>query len=353
MITKLFKLCFLLSLIVLFVAGCEKNPVTPSFNVSTESNAKLLLYLEEQGDVINNIHLPVVPAYEVFNNLNNYLVVDIRDSSSFFQGHISGAKNIRQDSLLNYIKRNYALFSKVVLVSASGQSAAYCSALLQLAGLSNIYYMNYGMASWNPFFSSVWSDRLDTHKIDVSHFMYPKGPYTPLPEISFSQSGQSMSDFVQQKINSLLKEGFNEDFNSVITKASMTFNTWIHDSSSYYLICTGPIQLYASNPYTTNTYHPLNAVFYAVPPDPSDFRSITFLQTLPSAGNIAIYSGTGQESAFYTAYLRLLGYNARSVLFGMNNMMFDMLLHMPETQIFFFTYSYIMIYPYITGNARK
>jgi rhodanese-related sulfurtransferase len=107
--------------------------------------------------------------------------------------------------------------------------------------------------------------------------------------------------------------------------------------------------LYSSNIFIENTYHPLNVVFYKVPPDPSDFRSTSYLQTLPINKPIAIYSGTGQESAFYTAYLRLLGYDVKSILFGANNLLYEMLFRSPEIRIFAFTSSSIMNYPYVTG----
>jgi hypothetical protein len=113
------------------------------------------------------------------------------------------------------------------------------------------------------------------------------------------------------------------------------------------------MMLYSSSPFTTNTYHLVGAVLYQIPPGPADFRSVTYLQTLPSADSIAIYSGTGQESAFYSAYLRLLGYKARSILFGMNNIDYYMLLRAPEIIPYAFAPSYIMNYPYSTGPGSK
>ena len=353
MIRKKILQFFIVPLIILLVTGCEKDKITAPFSVQTENSAKFLLYLEGEGDIINNILLSVIQAEDVYNNLSNYLIIDLRDSSVYLEGHIDGAKNIPKDSLIYYIGTNYTKFSKVVLVSASGQSAAYNSSLLRIAGFTNVYYMNYGMASWNTFFSSVWTDRLTTYP-DLgifSHTLYPKKNYSPLPNISLNSPAQSMKDFVQTRINALIKEGFNEDFNSVSSKSALTFNDWVNTNPKIYLICTGPAMLYNSNPYSTNTYHPTGAVLYQVPPDPSDFRSISYLQTLPPDSTFAIYGGTGQESAFYTAYLRLLGYDARSVLFGMNNIDNGMLSHSPIISPYAFKTDYIMNYPYIKSTS--
>jgi len=343
---------YFLAILILLLTGCEKDKITAPFSFKTDNSAKLLYYLEEEGDIINTILMPVVQASEVFKNLDIYLVIDLRDSSEYLNGHIEGAKYISIDTLFNYFKANYNRYSKVVLISASGQSAAYCTSLLRIAGFTNVYYMNYGMASWNVVFSSVWTEKLRTYPNQsiFTHTYYQKGKYSDLPKINLNPSSESMRDFVQERVDALIKEGFNENFNTPLSNTSLTFNYWAHASPTFYTICTGPVMLYSSNPFTTNTYHPIGAVLYQIPPDPSDFRSGSNLQTLPSDSSIAVYSGTGQESAFYTAYLRLLGYNAKSILFGMNNIDYGMLFHSPEIITYAFKSEYIMNYPFISGN---
>lgn len=350
---RIILLIFLIAPVTLLLfTGCEKDKITAPFSAKTETSAKLLLYLEEEGDIINKQPIPLLTATEVYNNLNNYLVIDLRESSAFLQGHIQGAKNIGNDSLFNYIKMNYPRFNKVVLVSASGQSAAYYSALLNLAGFSNVYYLNFGMASWNALFSSVWIDRLNTDPdySFFSHTDYNKRGYSSLPDIELTSSGETMKELLSQRIDSLVKEGFNEDYNSIGSKATMMFSLWSNSHSNLYTICVGPMMLYNSSPFTTNTYHLVGTVLYQIPPGPADFRSVTYLQTLPSKSVISIYSGTGQESSFYTAYLRLLGYDAKSILFGMNDIDYNMLFHSPEIVHFAFTTSSIMNYPYVIGS---
>jgi hypothetical protein len=88
-------------------------------------------------------------------------------------------------------------------------------------------------------------------------------------------------------------------------------------------------------------------VLYLVPPDLSDLRSISNLQTLPPLKEIAVYSGSGQESAYYTAYLRLLGYNAKSLLFGMNNIDYNMISRIGQT--YAFKIDSTINYPYVSG----
>jgi rhodanese-related sulfurtransferase len=335
---------------LLLIVGCEKDKITTPFNVMLETNAEFLLYLEESGDIINNIPPPSIQAFEVYNNLSNYLIIDLRDSLSFSSRHIQGAKNIAMDSLYSYVQTNNSRYYKVVLISASGQLASYYSSLLHLAGFNNIYYMNYGMASWNKAFSSIWMDRIKTYTTpDVfSHTFYTRSSYSPLPKINLISTGESMQELLKERIQLLIKEGFTEDYFAANPQSSMTFDHWLNNHLGLFTICTGPIELYSSNPFATNTYHLIESIYFQIVPDPSDFRSTSHLQIIPSDSSIAIYSATGQESAFYTAYLRLLGYNARSILFGVNNIDYNMLLRATELIPFAFNTSYIMNYPYVS-----
>lgn len=335
----------------LFLIGCEKDKVTDPFSMKTETSAKLLWYLEDEGDIINTIPFPTLEAWEVHDNLGSILVIDLRPSSTFIEGHISGAINIQHDSLFKYIKTHYSHFNDVVLVSASGQSAAYYTSLLRLAGFPRVYYLNFGMASWNTMFSSVWIDRLALERdttILFTHIDNPKREYTSLPQINTIPSYVSMKDFVEARIESMIKEGFDEEYHFSKANSTMRFSDWSSKKEHLYTICIGSQMFYSSNSDTTITYHLEGAVLYHVP-GPADFRSTSYLQTLPSNSPIAIYSETGQESAFYTAYLRLLGYDVKSILFGMNNIDYYMLLRADELIPSAFSANSIMNYPYTTG----
>ena len=44
---------------------------------------------------------------------------------------------------------------------------------------------------------------------------------------------------------------------------------------------------------------------------------------LPVDKPVVVYCGTGHNSGFATAYLRLFGYNARTLKYGNNSFMYD------------------------------
>lgn len=348
---------FLSSLLLFFCEfGCEKDKVTEPPVFKPESSAELLLYLESAGDVMNKIAVPVLTAVDVFNPVGSQLIVDVRENTEFVVGHIRGAKNIQKDSLFTFISKNYSHYEEIVLVSASGQSAAYYTGLLRLAGFSNVYFMNFGMASWNRVFSSVWTDRIvydPDSTIIFSEVDNPKGSLSPLPNIQTNSSAQTMQAFVNGRINAMIKEGFDENFASASSPFILKFSNWLERSKEYYTICLGNRRLYGEGFQDTSaSHHLVGAILYNIP-GPADLRSVSNLQTLPSTLPIAAYSGSGQESAFYAAYLRLLGYDVKSILFGMNTIDYHMLLRSEQLFHYAFQESDIMNYPFETGNTSK
>jgi rhodanese-related sulfurtransferase len=47
------------------------------------------------------------------------------------------------------------------------------------------------------------------------------------------------------------------------------------------------------------------------------------MSSIPADKTVVIYCGTGHNSAFATAYLRLLGYDARTLKYGNNSFMYE------------------------------
>ena len=47
------------------------------------------------------------------------------------------------------------------------------------------------------------------------------------------------------------------------------------------------------------------------------------MASIPSDKTVVVYCGTGHNSGFATAYLRLFGYDARTLKYGNNSFMYD------------------------------
>jgi hypothetical protein len=75
------------------------------------------------------------------------------------------------------------------------------------------------------------------------------------------------------------------------------------------------------------------------------------LQTIPADSSVLIYDANGQLGACITAYLRVLGYDAKTLLFGGNHILYYNRITSTAPLIpFAFDVSDIKNYPYVTGN---
>lgn len=306
---------FLLLLMVLSFAivGCSDDDDDPSTPAKSESQL-LLEYLESStaGDYINTIGSNIVTASEVKTNITadpaKYLVIDIRDTAAFNKGHIKGAVNKTMKEILAYVKSiNTTQYTKIYLICYSGQSAAYTTALLRMLGYNNIFSMKFGMCAWHSDFAASWKNGITNSW--ASDFVTPdvakpaKG--TTLPSISTGKS--TGKEILEARVAELLQAAFPS-----IGQSSLKPNL-----ASYFVMAYWNAADYAE------CGHVAGAPCY-VPK--SDLKSTTNLYTIPTNKPIAIYCYTGHTAAYAAAYLKVLGYDVKSISFGGNAMIYDIML---------------------------
>jgi rhodanese-related sulfurtransferase len=333
-----------------FFNGCLKDKITPPVEVALSDSGKLLFYLEEDGDYINTADMPsLVDADEVQQNIGSYLILDIRPASQFVSGHIENAQNILHNELVSFLDSiDYLRYPKIIIVSKNGQSSSYYTCLLRLYGFQNVYSLSYGMAAWNADFSDEWFNALQQDGELLSSYsdsIIPKPGFKPLPVVSLT--GSSLEESVKQRIKDMLAVDYEDNLGSYESTATIEYESLMGNPENFFIVCYNEGVLYKD--IRDGIYHPQTTVLYHPPPSASDLSSATNLQTLPSDKKIAFYSTDGQLSAFAVAYLRVLGYDAKSVLFGANNMFYFILSQSSlggET----FSQSKIRNYSYVTGN---
>jgi rhodanese-related sulfurtransferase len=336
----------LISLLALItsVSGCIEDNISPPLTGELDGVAEMIVYFESKGDFPNSDLAPaLIDAEEIFTNLNSYLIIDIRAEEKFTEGHIEKAVNVAPDSLYRFVESKYPVgYPKIVIVSKNGQSSAYFTCLLRLAGFDNIYSLNYGMASWNLVFSEEWL--ANTGDAPGANFFinenFEKNPFAPLPKISFANPEESIEKRVNARIKLIISEGFipNVIFTDILGLDS-------------YLICYGKRILYNARKFGpfAERGHPDGAISYL---DATffDLRSVNYLQTLPNSEPILIYDYNGQLGACMTAYLRVLGYDVKFLLFGANRLFHSRMIFEIDLKAFAFTDALIKNYPYETGQ---
>ena len=349
---KIIKKWYLFIILILSgLPGCLKDNVTPPADIHLSDKGKLLYYLEESGDYFNSEAMPsLVDADEVYSNLQNYLLLDIRSSEDYSSGHIEQAVNVPHTQLISYlISVNTEEYNKIIIISNNGQSSAFYTCLLRLYGFDNTYSLSYGMATWNFQFSSEWFSALNQEReylITFNMEFVPKPDYSPLPDITLQ--GSTLTDGFKQRISDIMNEDFEDNLTGSSSYTTIDFSYLFENSDDYFIVCYNSGPLYRQ--LILGISHPPGTVLYLPPPDNSDLSSTTNLQTLPSSKKIAFYSTDGQLSAFAVAYLRVLGYDAKSILFGANNMFYYILSSAGSLSEEAFSQSKIRNYPYVTGN---
>ncbi len=333
----------------LVLSGCLKDAPVIQANSEVNNSAEILIYLESQGDYINSSLMPsLISATDLFNNPTDKIILDVRTASEFSAGHIQNAINILPSNLFNFVNSKDPN-KTIVIISLSGQSASYYTGLLRLAGYKNVFALKFGMASWHNDFANVWANF--NQRTTTTHFTnlaFDKPAISALPDITFSNTDGNFKEKTNNRIQELMSNSF---FVNNISDASISVNDLIDiyspsrgDFLNTFIVCYAKLlgeYMLGSLGELENPGHITTSVYYQANNfGASDLRSTALLQTIPNNKDIVVYSRSGHSSAFVTAYLRLLGYNARSLQFGMSW----------RTDLADgFTISEIKNYPYVTG----
>lgn len=323
----------LVLLIAVLIAGSCKKEEEP-----INESEVLVKYLESADSPLGKDYvatdLPsIIAASEVqtLNATNQIYIIDIRSAADFALGHIANAHNVAVADVLTHIKGvTLTSYSKVAIVCYTGQTAGFVTALLRIMGYDKAYSLKWGMCSWNTFFASRWNTAVANGNSLSTVFTAnatEKAAKGTLPVLSTGK--ETGKDILEARVQALLTEGF--------TNASVSIATLAGNYAGHYIVNYWPSDQYASPGHITGAmqYTPKTSLKYDAD-----------LLTLPTDKPVAVYCYTGQTSAFISAYLRLLGYDAKSVLYGTNGMIYDL---MPATMTKW-NANQISGYTYVTGN---
>jgi rhodanese-related sulfurtransferase len=289
-------------------AKAKETVARPAPVIGNETS-QLLKELEESGDYVNSQQYPSLIKASLVNDAvaGKNLVIDLRSQADFASGHIKGAVNKKFGDLPGYFETGIKPFEyeKIILVCGDGQLSSYATSLLRLKGYGNVFAMRWGMSAWNresankkwlANLSGKYESSLDTvthNKPDASGMPDPGTGSTTGKEISAARFAKLFSDGAD----------------NVFITADEVFK----NPSAYYVI-----NLERKDKY--NDGHIPGAVRYK--PD-ATLGVAEEMATIPYNKPVVLYCGTGHNSAFATAYLRLFGYDARTLRYGNNSFMHD------------------------------
>jgi rhodanese-related sulfurtransferase len=296
-------------LVSFFIVSCEKDPAP------VNESEVLATYLESADsplhkDFVNSDMPTIIAADEVkiLNDANQVYIIDIRTAADFALGHIKNAHNVALADLLTHIEGvNLTSYTKVAVVCYTGQTAGFATSLLRLMGYDKAFSMKWGMCAWNVFFASRWNTAIATGNAYSAQFTATATDKPALGAMPVLTTGKTTGlDILKARVAAVLAEGF--------TPASVNAQTLFGNLSGYYIVDYWPAAQYVDPGHIPGAiqYTPKESIKLAVD-----------LKTLPTDKPIAVYCYTGQTSAYLTAYLRLLGYDAKSLLYGANSLIYD------------------------------
>jgi len=269
----------------------------------------LLKDLKENGDYVNSQVFPsLIKASVVHESLGkNILVVDLRSPEIFSAGHIKGAVNRRFEDLPDYFETGIKPFEydKIIMVCEDGQVSSYTTCLLRLMGYGNVYSMRWGMSAWNSLYAkNGWIKGVSgKYESNLESTVNEKPVAIAMPDLVTGKS--SGEEIGSSRFHKLFEEGTS----TILISADDVFA----NPQKYYII-----NLERKDKYEDG--HIPGAVRYK-PEATLGFPDE--MGTIPTDKPVVVYCGTGHNSGFATAFLRLFGYDARTLKYGNNSFMHD------------------------------
>jgi rhodanese-related sulfurtransferase len=316
----------------LIFTSCKKDE-----DEKIDESLVLTEYLESASsplgkDYVSSDLPAIIGASEVktLNETGQVYIIDIRSAADFATGHIANAHNVAFADILTHIKSvNLSAYTKVAIACYTGQTAGYAASMLRLMGYDKVYSLKWGMSSWNAAFDKWSSNLSNTYSSQFTSTATDKGAMGNLPVLSTGKTtGQ---EILEARMAALLTEGYDP--------AKITNATVFGNLSNYYILNYWPAGQYAA------PGHIPGAMQYT---PKESLKLAADLKTLPTNKTIVVYCYTGQTSSHLAAYLRLLGYDAKTLMFGTNGMIYDNMVATGGMSVF--KSSEIMGYDFVTGN---
>ena len=295
-------------LLLIGLFGCSKDSTDPEPEPINEFNV-LLTYLEgDGGDYLNTAAPKIVSAASVAPSLADYKIIDVRSQADYDSSHILGAVRVALADVVNYAEANLSATDQILVACYTGQSAGHAVMALNLVGW-DAYSLKFGMSSadtsldkWSPNCRSDLGGNFTT----TATAKNAEGDYPTL-----STGKTSGSEILADRVQAMLDAGFK----------GKSATDVLANSSTYYIV-----NYFSETDYLGQGDCPPGHIDGATQYTPStDLKTSAFLNTLPTDMPIVVYCWTGQNSSQVTAWLNILGYEAYSLKFGVNGMVYDQL----------------------------
>mgnify|MGYP001812457249 CR=1 FL=1 len=297
----------------LFFTSCDSGDDPGTSPVATPAFTLLKDYMVQSNLDVNNIlvntdgqkFVVAAPATlaEVDAFLDTYYIMDLRSQSAFDGARLDGANRV---DFANILTTAATTTKPILVVCYSGQTACYATALLRMYGYSSTRALKWGMSGWNPNTAGSWNNNIGTHAkghANWSSHIAPTNQTFADPSISTSlTNGEAI---LKKRVQDIVALGFGD--------ATVSGTDVIANPGNYFI----------NNYFSDTDYAGFGHIDGANRINPFTLADNSYLSLNSDASSLVTYCYTGQTSAVLTATLKVLGYNAKSLTFGMNGMYND------------------------------
>lgn len=317
-IKKLLYFTLILSLAIF--AACssssepQEEPVDEFVLVAAVGDEYVENYTSAAGSGVN---ITMDALYAILTDdaqKDDVYLVDLRGADDYAARHIVGAVNISLSALIDKVDDGTIPDDKrVISICYTGQTASIATSVLNLLGYdaSNLKFGMCGVTTDTDLVpeSYRWQDKVDNsnwYTLNKTDEGDPGQTYD-FPKLSTGKT--TSADIIKARFDKAW------DWNGDGTADwGMGVSVLPDDVSNYFTVN------YWSETEYMNPGH-IEGAYQFTPKN--DFLTTERLNELPTDQKIAVYCYTGQTSAQMTAYLRLIGYEAYSITYGVNRFSYD------------------------------
>ena len=232
---------------------------------------------------------------------DDYYVLDFRSEEAFNNKHIPNAHRV---TLATMFEEAAKANKKILCVCYTGQTAAYAHMLLRLKGYE-AYTLKFGMSSYAKSTDS-WTKNCSSKYSNDPVWVTSASPALPSFDYPTLNTGKTEAkDILDARIEEAIKAW----------PALITADDAISNKDDYNIV----------NYWGETDYTGLGHINGSYQVTPKTLKTSENLKVFDPKGENILYCYTGQTAAATIAYLKVLGYDVKSIKFGTCAMIWDKL----------------------------
>jgi rhodanese-related sulfurtransferase len=242
----------------------------------------------------------VIDGASLWDQLDSFTVIDLRSESSYLAGHVPGARHSSLATLVDDLAGwNLPDDEPIVFACYTGQSSGYAQIAAALLGFEHTRVLKWGMAGWNCALAGPWDaavgDALANPETENQNGHLTTHPFPDLPG--------DPDTIVAERVAAVLAEGY----------SGLTYAGIVDDLEHYFVINAFGVADYEGEGDHGVPGH-IPGAFQFTPHESLGLDQM--LASIPADQPVVVYGWTGMHSAQLVAYLRMLGYDAYNLTWG-------------------------------------